>query len=199
VATVTDSNTVTKKHDRKRREDFMSRAKKFAQALTDYYDSHGQGPMIKELAEACGYQPEKCGALSRTAIEMVERGWLYHKPGHQRDFMLTGLGRAVLFGKVSEDIHTDVLVRPQKSQVRDKEPLQFRQPFTVPLPLFRPQRVNDDMPLAEPVEGPAPPTPDREVPVVEWPLKASHTFNLDEVDTVDLVLEVQARGFKVSR
>jgi hypothetical protein len=185
-AKVTNSDKVTNKFNRKRRESFMDRAKRFAQALTDYYDTHGEGPMIKELAPSLGYDPDRCGAVSRTVGEMVQRGWLFHRAGYQRDFMLTGLGRAALFGEVREDLHTDVLVRPPK----------WRQPFTTPARPFTARPVNEDTPEKDtrPEQGPQP--PDREVPVVEM-RRTKPSFS--DIDTVDLVLEVQARGFKVSR
>ena len=58
--------------------------------------------------------------MSRVVKEMAQRGWLHHKPDHQRDFVLTGLGRAVLFGEpLREEMHTDMLVSPQPTKVVD--------------------------------------------------------------------------------
>jgi hypothetical protein len=100
---------------RKRGVGLLDNAKLIAQAITDYYDQHGKAPRQREIAAQLGYStPNSSSGLSRPIMQMVERGWLHHKP-HHRDYMLTALGRAILFGEVREEVHTDMPVRPANS------------------------------------------------------------------------------------
>jgi hypothetical protein len=207
---------------KKKRESFLVNAKRFAQVLTDYYDTHGHAPLIKDIAKQLGYHEVKPVGVSRVVKEMVQRGWLHHKSGCHADFVLTGLGRAVLFGEpIREDIHTDALVRPQPVKAQQPAPPpqhEIRRKADKP---FRPAgspHIPTPTRRREPVTGyyqPPPYRPSRHLleeiaPVIrepepqqvspQWPENEPPTsINLAKVDSVDLLLELQARGFRVTR
>lgn len=192
---------------RKKRERFMVMAKKFAEALTDHYDKYGEAPMLKDIGPALGYSKDKPVGASRLVKEMVARGWLFHKPNCHADFVLTGLGRAVLFNEpLREDVHTDMIVRSQinpratdlsyadrmammrSSPMEDTKPSPEKEPEP---PQKQPEARREPSPLARIME----PKPQPGVPGPE----EMRGINLAKVDSVDLVLELQARGFRVSR
>jgi SOS-response transcriptional repressor LexA len=185
TAKVAESETVTG-HTAKRRENLLTGARRFAQALTEYYDKHGQAPMLKDLAPILGYSGSS--SLSRLAMVMTRKGWLHHTPGHQRDIALTGLGRAVLFGEVREDIHTDMPVRAAANGNAKPPTVTLPMPWlTAPhgsmVSVTSPDRNQDkeeyhaDSPRAQPMTKP----------------------DLTDAEDVDLVIELMKRGFKVSR
>ena len=186
MATVTPPRPVREKRTgHKRRESFLVNAKRFAQVLTDYYDRHGHAPLIKDIAEELGYSAAKPVGVSRVVKEMVERGWLHHKAGHHGDFVLTGIGRAVLFGEpLREEVHTDMPVRPQSE--RRIEPDPHYPPTQMVSPVVQAYRPK--------------PEPEPERPAMrEYQPVAQTVANLSDIDSVDLVLELTARGFRVSR
>lgn len=191
--------TVTTTRAKAHRQNFLDRAKEFAQHLQDSYDQTGQAPYLGEVAVKMGYRVEGqresgkrggTGGLSRVVQQMVERGWLYHKPKHQRDMRLTGLGRAILFGVNDEEVHTDMPVRPpQVAQQPEPAPVPMATAFPARVEVRRAEPVPAPIDYRAPVAQPtAPPAP---VPVTPPDLKG--------VDTVDLLLELQSRGLKVSR
>lgn len=173
------------------RKNFLDRAREFAQHLTDHYDRHGRAPLLKDVAKLMGYSQgglsksgarrSTTGGLSHVVTEMTRRGWLHHTPKRQRDMVLTGLGRAVLFGEVKDDLHTDMLVRP----VPTVQPVQ---PVIQALPQVEVRRASQAFaqPAPQPVTAP-----------IATPI--AQTVDLSTVDTVDLLLELQSRGLKVSR
>jgi hypothetical protein len=99
----------------KRRYPFLEAAKKFAQALVNFQDEHGRSPHLYEISKELGYGGPtglNTGGLSRVLRKMAEQGWVHHTPRHQRDIVLTSLGRAMLFGVNGEVLHTDMPVIP---------------------------------------------------------------------------------------
>jgi hypothetical protein len=176
------------------RRSFLDRAREFAEILMDHYDKHGEAPYLKDVAAQMGYAPRSkgstkggstTGGLSRVVQEMTRRGWLHHRPGHQRDMVLTGLGRAVLFG-VDEEVHTDMPVQPQQRKVS---------PMATAFP--NPNQPDVTIRRAEP---PIPMrAPEAPVSVAPPTFTATGHPDLSNVDTVDLLLELQSRGLKVSR
>jgi hypothetical protein len=188
---------------KKKRESFLVNAKRFAQALTDYYDEHGEAPLLKDIAHRLGYAGRHTAGLSRITNEMVQRGWLHHKDNCQRDWVLTGLGRAVLFGEPLRDhVHTDMPVRPQPTRVFEPAP----QP-EVKMEVRRadvPAKPVASRGWGEPERSPVmrvyAPKPEPERPAMrEYEPVAKAVADLSDVDSVDLVLELTARGFRVSR
>jgi hypothetical protein len=177
---------------RKQRQGFMDNAKRFAEILVDHWDKYGEAPYMTDIAIKMGYgdggnRRAGTGALSRVANEMVRRGWLHHERKHQRDMVLTGAGRAALFNEVRGELHTDMPVHTTKPN-----------PMATAFPALRPpemtiRRAEPPIPMrvAEPV--PTPP--------IDYRAKTAPPEQLDlsKVDTVDLLLELQDRGLKVTR
>jgi hypothetical protein len=154
---------------------FMVRAKEAAQAIMDHHDRFGMAPSTTDIRDALGYH--STAASSRVVNKMVELGWVSHKPRHHHDIVLTGLGRALLFGEVREDVPTNTPVHATNTS----------RPVTAgrPTPLAAPQISMTTMPFLAPMAEPTP--------------KAAGPVDLSNLDTVDLLLELQSRGLKVSR
>lgn len=182
------------RYSRTGRKPFMVRAREIAEAITDHYDQYGKppdGPWLKEKVFAHEDGRTGGGSLSRIVQQMVDLGWLHHKRKHQRDYAVTGLGRAALFGMVEDQLHTDTPVNPVASPRNTVQGRVFNAP---PSPAPRPsipRRVFHAPP--PPVEvtvrrAEVPPS----APVIEQPY-------LKGVSDVDLIIEVTRRGYKVSR
>lgn len=168
--------------DMSNKKDFMTRAKMAAQAIIDHYDQYGTAPRMQWLRDKVYGPPapgtvRSGGGISTIIKKMTQLGWVYHQNKHHRDIALTGLGRAALFGEVESQLHTDTRVNP--SDV-------YRPSIPRPAPVA---------PIAMEVRRaePAPPPPP---PVVIAPQEPS---NLSGVETIDLVIELNRRGFKINR
>lgn len=97
------------------RKAFMERAKALGQAVIDHYDQYGVPPDGAYLKEHVYGRVTAGGGLSRVTEQMVALGWLYHKHGYHRDYALTGLGRAALFGQIGEQLHPDTPINPPEN------------------------------------------------------------------------------------
>ena len=197
---------------RKKREPLLVNAKRFARALDGYRALYGMTPMIKEIAPALGYSLDKPVGLSRVIRKMVDQGWLKHRANHQRDLTLTDLGRKVLLGNGHEDHDvpeteqedvrptppTPTYARPPQNNLAEQRgtwspmmkvmtPKPEPEPEPEPEPLPDPEVAPEPDRSNWPEPGPVTPQP---INVVEW---------LTGIDTVDLVLELQDRGFKIVR
>lgn len=171
---------------------FVERAKQVAEAVTDYHDRYGKAPGTKDIQTALGYK-SSAGA-SRLVNRMADIGWLFHKRRNHHDLVLTALGRALLFGEVREDVDTNTPVHgdrlpSQRGYDSRVNPVHVReQPRATVVPELQPVHMEVRRATPEPQSPPV---------VAEASVAVSH--NLSGVDTVDLLLELQARGLKVSR
>jgi hypothetical protein len=197
------------KSGRKKREHFIVNAKRFAQVLLSFEDEHGYPPLIKDMAEQLGYSIDKPVGVSRTIKEMVKRGWLFHERGHHGDFAVTEEGIRVLFGGQMPTPATRPAGDPPAPEpvVAPSAPTKHRSmdypvPPPRPEPRFEVRRApvwQDTAPrpvvqVYEPKQSP------EQEPGPE-PMYAGHTGkpDLSKVDSIDLLFELQDRGFRVTR
>lgn len=156
---------------------FIVRAKEVAQAIIDHYDQFGHAPRMKWI-KARVYKTghgATGGGLSGVIKQMTELGWVYHKKGCRHDLAVTGLGRAALFGQVNNQLHTDTPINPMPSAPQAA-------PEPPPEPVYRAPPPKPRPSIPRPVARPAVPE-----------------GNLANVPDVDLILELNSRGFRVSR
>lgn len=181
---------------RKKRGDFFTVAQQVAQAIMDHYDSRGHAPGTSDIVAALGYS--STGAVSQIIKKMAARGWIYHQPRKHNDLALTGLGRTMLFGRVEEEMHVDVPVRPNAStyEIRAAKaqvpPPQVEMVEREPVATVRrePEQAPVVIPAGARVGNHPSPLP---------PVRAVATPDLTSLDTLDLVLELASRGLKVTR
>jgi hypothetical protein len=216
------------KNGRKKREPFIVNAKRFAQVVFSFEDEHGYAPLIKDMAEQLGYNVEKPVGVSRTIKEMVKRGWLFHERGHHGDFAVTEEGIRVLFGgqkpepkreQTPPDIVSEPQPEPPPAQHKHRD-MTYPEPPPRPEPRFEvrraPEQREPERRYEEAVQSwrdiPRPVvqvyrTPEAEEkrwpeqepgPEPEWP-RTTDKVSLAGIDTLDLVLELTARGFRVTR
>jgi predicted transcriptional regulator/DNA-binding transcriptional regulator YhcF (GntR family) len=202
------------------RKAFMVRAHDVAVAIKDIVDRTGEPASVRELTDMV-YGPGRQGTGGMSAIlkKMVAEGWIKHKPKHQKDIMLTGAGRAALFNDIAEDVATDMPVSALPEYSRDDEAMRWGAPrspealaprkppgATIPRevpprrdfagdayvqeashhqtpPRMRAAVAMDNMERYSPPPTPLPET----VPPVE------------RASDLDLILELNRRGYKVSR
>lgn len=181
--TVTDTSVPEQRtYTRAKRKPFMARAKQVAQAIIDHYDMYGSAPQQKWIGDRIfGENPSaKHGRVSYIVTKMVELGWLHHKPGHQHDLAVTGLGRAALFGQINETLHTDTPVSRVDPTV---------------------DYVNEQVAPPPPPPPPPPTIPRVTVPPATFTGKVvlSSPADLGMIEDVDLIIALTQRGFKVSR
>jgi hypothetical protein len=166
---------------------FIERAKQVAQAIVDHYDQHGKPPRMKYIKEQVyglgSPNGGTGGGLSGVVKKMTELGWLYHQPRCHNDLSLTGLGRAALFGKVDNQLHTDTPINPMERKVASKM-------IAEPEPIAT-------QPSPQPVQ-PQPSIP-RPVPETRTYRASPDPAAVAMFEDVDLVMELMRRGFKVSR
>lgn len=156
--------------------DFVSRATAAAKAITEHYERYGVAPGVKKVADALGYK--STGSVSLLIAQMVQRGWLKHKPNKHGDLTVTGAGRAALLDGgqgVSATAEAAFTAPPQPEplpQATTPEPVATRG-ATV-------ETGNDAL-------------------IMSLVREMHSNAGLQNVSDLDLVLELRERGFKVSR
>lgn len=167
---------------------FMVRAREIAQAVIDHYDQYGQAPSHSWVKDRV-YGPDAGGGtMSSVVKKMVQLGWLYHTSRRHRDLAVTGLGRAALFGQIGEQLHTDTPVNPVGDRPRATAKPSGYVSITAPDFEMRP------VPSQRPVRDVRPTIP-RPVRVAA----PQGNPDLSNVEDMDLVLELNNRGFRVTR
>jgi general stress protein YciG len=191
------------------RKPFMDRARLVAQAVMDHYDQHGEAPRSSWVAEQVFGHTRRTGSLTRVVREMVELGWLYHKNGCHRDMALTGAGRAALFGQINDTLHTDTPVSPTEKKMTAAEAGslggQARARNLPPERLSEIGRLGGQRKAAMYSEQPAmeirraQPGIPRPVPEAETYAVKPHPDAVQLFEDIDLVLELNRRGYRVSK
>lgn len=179
-AIVKDSATQdkAKANGRKTRTTFIDGARALAQAMIDITNETGQKPGPLQLAERCGYRYS--GAVSYIVGKMLKLGWVSHRKYQHNDMTVTPKGLAALFSKENEEPEAPVAsmtTPPPKMEVQ--EPMFF---------------VTDEE-KRKMYEG-------NDVPWSVDPgttLSPSVNNGLAGANDLDLVLELNSRGYKVSR
>lgn len=157
-----------------KRLDFFTRARQVAHAIDEMLD-RGEAPYGMAIREKVGIHSS---GLSRIVRGMVEEGWLEHKRGYHHDYKLTNLGRVSLLhdpeGKKDNEVPSIPLPVQKPPEPRVEYPTPPRPPV-VTIRGYAPERP------------PRPPSGHFEVP------------DLTGVDSMDLAIELQRRGFRVIR
>lgn len=204
----TTSNEVKKAMTKK---PFMERAKEIAQAIVDYHDRNGHAPGIKEVSDMMGYT--HAAGAGQHIRKMAALGWVHHKEKHHHDLVLTGHGRAALFGEMSDDLHTDVLVRPERQKMERivARPGLAEQLAQVKEQMQKPTRVEHYVATERAATPPAAEEMAKALiaemaragafgrPVHEPEPEANRERLLAEADLADLINELNDRGYRVSR
>jgi DNA-binding Lrp family transcriptional regulator len=183
------------------RKGFMARALEVAEAIQDHWDHYGVSPNGNYIKERVYSRTTNGGGLSRVVKKMVDLGWLMHRYKSQ-SYVLTGLGRAALFGQQEETLHTDTPVHPKPPEPQLSEALveagyKGKRGMPRGLGWGYGRTIPRDLPRAGVAvevrrETPPPPMP-KPAPVMDDEAPTPY------ISDMDLVLELTRRGFKVSR
>lgn len=173
---------------------FFERAKNIATIIDDFTDRTGQLPHGAFIRSKVGF----CTSSGLTAVvtKMVEEGWLEHKPGYHADYKLTNLGRTTL-------LHAG----PVEKVVQDCDPEQHK--IDWPVKKEQPRKAPSEPRTAHPaterppvvtIRGIVPERP----PVPAYEHTAGYTGmatapDLSGIDSLDLAMELQRRGWRVMR
>lgn len=159
------------------RKAFLVRAKQVACIIDDLRDRFGraEGELIRERLGMTS------GGLSVITSAMVKEGWLEHKPRHHADYRLTNLGKTVL-------LHS----APVEQGVMEVEPPIEHAPQAAPQP--RTAHPAMERPVEVRVRTIAPESVPE--PVVGQYVGA---VDLAHIDSLDLAIELQRRGWRVMR
>lgn len=173
--------------NRNRRKTFFERAKEIAQAI------HAKdGPVYVQEISLAVYGRAKGGTVPKLIQRMAEEGWVTHKPRHHGDIRLTDKGRSVLLS----------IEEPVELPVQDRQELtdEAREEVTAATDAIMPELSGEYLNPGDAYEDAPEPTDDkpREAKVIEVP---AETFRLllAAFTDLDLVLELSARGYRVTR
>lgn len=187
---------VAKKTDRVeifKRRPMFERAKQIARLIDEHnkrYDYPPSGMWLRhKIAEEQGItdRPAPSNLLSQPIKKMVEEGWLDHEYNCHADFRLTALGRATLLheGAVKPEA---VKPEPQIEQPRNR-------PETAPT-----AHPAIEKPPVVTIRGYRPEQPARPPePQKEWTETYVAIPDLSKIDSLDLAMELQKRGWRVIR
>ena len=160
---------------------FFERAKQVAAAIDDYADKNGMPPSAAYLRQKINMGGSS--GFSVIAAHMVEEGWLNHRPGHHNDYVLTNLGRQTLLHASS--VEKEVM---RADPVPDA-PERPAQPRTEASAFSRPPEIT----IRRMVPDAPPAAPQRSMSY------ADGIPDLREIDSLDLAMELQRRGWRVMR